>query len=67
MTEELMRVEWIGNRLAAPGPGKDGILQGDVLRESKTIADTEPNSIKVKWDNGRITIERRANLKWIER
>lgn len=55
------RVEWTGSRLAAPGPGKDDKLLGTVVRVSRT----DNNSVRVKWDNGRETIERRSNLMWL--
>ena len=54
--------EWTGSRLAAPGPGRridDGwYLLGIVER----VSPVDPDSITVRWDNGRRTIERRSNL-----
>jgi hypothetical protein len=60
-TEDIQRVEWTGSKDGAPGPGVDGHLYGDVLR----VSPKDNNSIKIKWDNERVTIERRKNLTWI--
>lgn len=58
-----MRLEWTASRTCAPGPGakyEDGYrLMGTVVR----ISPVDPNSIKIQWDNGRVTIERRANVR----
>lgn len=62
-------VFWCGSKLAAPGPGRyypqthpmvpgRWWLVGTVIRVSKK----DSQSIKVRWENGRTTIERAANL-----
>lgn len=58
----LERVEWVGSRTCAPGPGA---LTGDVYRlfgVVERVSPADPDSIKVRWANGRVTIERRRNL-----
>lgn len=60
------RVEWSGSRTCAPGPGvkcEDGVyrLFGTVIR----IAAIDTDSVRVLWDNKRVTVERRANLTWL--
>ena len=57
-----MRVEWIASRDCAPGPGENGRLLGTVLR----VSPVDWESIKIKWDNGRVTIERLRNLEVID-
>lgn len=58
------RAEWTGSIHAAPGPGvkqENGTwrLYGEVAR----ISPADPKSIKVRWDNDRVTIERLGNLR----
>jgi hypothetical protein len=62
--ERRDRVEWAGSRLAAPGPGaRQDDDTWSLLGTVMDVSSVDPNSIKVKWDNGRITFERKANLK----
>lgn len=61
---ERARVEWVGSRTCAPGPGA---LVGDEHRLLGTVERVSPadsNSIRVRWDNDRVTIERRRNLRF---
>lgn len=57
------RVRWIGSETCAPGPGAryggTWLLLGTIER----ISPVDPNSIRVRWDNGRVTVERRRNLR----
>lgn len=56
------RVEWVGSRTCAPGPG--ALIEGKwrLLGTVERVSPVDSNSIKVRWDNGRRTIERNSNL-----
>lgn len=63
VADVVERVRWSGSRLGAPGPGVE-VRPGrwELLGTRVRVSRYDANRVKVRWDNGRLTWERAANL-----